>query len=95
MRDAPEFDWDEQNETHLSKHNISRFEAEDVFSGNHILLDYQTEANEQRWVAVGSTRAGRILSIVFTIRGEAIRAITGWTADKGTANLYLKEWGRE
>jgi len=56
------------NEQHLTKHGISRSDAEDVLSGSHILLEYQTEGDEQRWVAVGATRVGRILSIVFAIR---------------------------
>jgi len=53
------------------------------------------EGNEQRWVAVGATRTGRVLNIVFALRGEAIRPITGWTADKETATLYLEQWGLE
>ena len=93
MSDAPEFDWDERNERHLANHGISRSDAEDVLSGNHILLEYQTYGDEQRWVAVGATRAGRILSIVFAVRGEAVRPITGWASDKKTADMYLKEWG--
>src|SRR6266481_779274 len=84
----PEFDWDEQNERHLANHGISRSDAEDVLSGNHILLEYQMEGNEQRWVAVGATRIGRILNIIFAVRGEAMRPITGWAADKETADLY-------
>jgi uncharacterized DUF497 family protein len=95
VRDAPEFDWDKQNERHLTTHGISRSDAEDVPSGNHILVEYQMEGNEQRWIAVGATRSGRVLNVVFAIRGEAMRPITGWTADKETADLYLKEWGRE
>lgn len=95
MRDDPEFDWDGQNEGHLAKHDISRSDAEDVLSGNHILLEYQMEGNEQRWVAVGATRTGRILDIVFAVRGEMVRPITGWVADKETARVYLEEWGRE
>ena len=95
MRDAIEFDWDEHNEKHLAKHRISRFDAEDVLSGNHILLEYQMEKNEQRWVAVGTTRSGRILNIVFAVRGDAVRPITGWAADKETADLYLEQWGLE
>jgi uncharacterized protein len=94
VRDEPEFDWDEQNTKHLAKHGISRSEAEDVRCENHILLEYQMEGNEQRWIAVGATRAGRILNLVFAIRGEAIRPITGCAADKETAGLYLK-WGLE
>jgi len=90
-----EFDWDEHNQRHLAKHGISRFDAEDVLSGNHILLEYQMEGGEHRWIAVGATRAGRILSIVFAVRGEAMRPITGWAADKETADLFLREWGAE
>ena len=66
VRDAPEFDWDEQNERHLANHGISRSDAEDVLSGNHILFEYQMEGNEQRWVAVVATRTGRVLDIVFS-----------------------------
>ena len=95
MTEDCEFDWDEHNEAHLAKHGISRSDAEDVFLGNHVLLEYQMEGNEQRWVAVGTTRIGRILQIVFAVRGEAIRPITGWVADKETAALYLEQWGPE
>src|SRR5580704_11251924 len=89
------FDWDAHNEQHLAKHEISRLDVEDVLTGNHILLEYQMEGDEQRWVAVGATRTGRILDIVFALRGEAIRPITGWAADKETAALFLKQWGQE
>ena len=95
MKDDREFDWDDQNAGHLGKHSISRSDAEDVLTGNQILLEYQMEENEQRWVAVGANRTGRILSIVFAVRREAIRPITGWTADKETAALYLEQWGLE
>jgi uncharacterized DUF497 family protein len=95
VRPKREFDWDEHNRRHLAKHGISRFDAEDVLSGNHILMEYQMEGGEHRWVAVGATRAGRILSIVFAVRGEAMRPITGWAADKETAELFLREWGAE
>ena len=93
MNDDCAFEWDEQNERHLANHDISRSDAEDVLSGNHVLLEYQMEDNEQRWIAVGAARTGRILVIVFAVRGEAMRPITGWVADKETAELYLEQWG--
>ena len=65
MKDDCEFDWDDQDESHLANHGISRTDAEDVLSGNHFLLEYQMEGNEQRWIAVGASRTGRILEIVF------------------------------
>jgi uncharacterized protein len=95
VNDECEFDWDQDNEAHLAQHGISRFDAEDVLSGNHILLEYQMEGNQQRWVAVGATRTGRILNIVFAIRCEAIRPITGWPADKEMVALYFKPSGLE
>jgi uncharacterized DUF497 family protein len=66
-----------------------------VLTGDHILLEYQMEGGEQRWIAVGATRTGRVLNIVFAVRGEAMRPITGWATDKETAELFLREWGRE
>jgi uncharacterized DUF497 family protein len=95
VRESGEFDWDEHNEAHLAKHGISRIDAEDVLSGNHFLMEYQMEGFEQRWVAVGATRVGRVLNIVFAVRGEAMRRITGWAADKETVELYIREWGSE
>jgi uncharacterized protein len=92
---APEFDWDDHNERHLARHNISRSDAEDVLSGNQVLLGYETENREHRWTAVGMTRKGRVLVIVFTIRDEWVRPITGWIADDDTAKLYFEEWGIE
>jgi uncharacterized DUF497 family protein len=95
MPEFCEFDWDAQNEEHLAKHGISRLDAEDVLTGNHILLEYQVEDGEQRWIDLGATGSGRVLNIVFAVRGAALRPITGWVADKETANLYFREWGRE
>ena len=93
MAAPPQFDWDEQNQQHLTRHQISRSEAEDVLSGNHVLMGFDVVDGEERWIAVGATRAARILIIVFAIREEAIRPITGWQADKETETLYLNEWG--
>jgi uncharacterized DUF497 family protein len=97
VRDAPEFDWDEQNERHLANHGISRSDAEDVLSGDHILLEYQMEGNEQRWVAVGATRTGRILNIVFAVRGEAMRPVNGLgcrQSDSGSTPSNSGDWNK-
>lgn len=90
-----EFDWDDQNDKHLGKHGISRLDAEDVLSGSHIISEFQMEENEERWIAVGVTRTGRILVIVFAVWDDAVRPITGWLADREIADQYLKDWGFE
>jgi uncharacterized DUF497 family protein len=86
-------DWDVHNLKHLAKHGISRLDAEDVLSGNHILLEYQMEGDEERWVAIGATRTGRILEIVFAVRAGATRPITGWPASKEMCDVCAEEGG--
>jgi uncharacterized DUF497 family protein len=60
-----------------------------------MLLEFQMEDDEQRWVAVGAARGGRVLNIVFAVRGAAMRPITGWTANKELKELFLKQSGLE
>ena len=93
MDESREFEWDKHNQRHLARHGISRTEAEDVLSGDHVLLEYEMVGHEDRWIAVGSTRTGRILIVVFAVRDEAIRPFTGWPADKEASALYFREWG--
>lgn len=89
----PEFVSDEHNEKHLARHKISRSDAEDALSGNHVLIALESVDGEERWTAVGATRNGRVLIIVFAIRNESIRPIMGWMADKETTKLYFEEMG--
>ena len=60
-----------------------------IFSWNIKLMP--TNLAGSRW---GRCDAGRILTIVFAVRSDAIRPITGWVADKQTAELFIKEWGQ-
>jgi uncharacterized DUF497 family protein len=48
---------------------------------------------EDRWTAAGATNALRVLVVVFTMRGENIRPITGWAADRRTKKDYFMERG--
>lgn len=93
MEESREFEWDKHNQRHLARHGIRRYEAEDVFSGNHVLLEDEMVGDEQRWIAVGPTRAGRILVIVFAVRNKAMHPIAGWAADKEASAMYFREWG--
>ena len=48
------------------------------------------ECDEERVESVGATAGGRILVVVFTWRGEAIRPITAYAAPVRIQKLYLK-----
>jgi uncharacterized DUF497 family protein len=40
------------------------------------------------------TASGRILAVVFTMRGEAIRPITAYTAPQRLQKLYFQQKGK-
>jgi uncharacterized DUF497 family protein len=47
-------------------------------------------AGEQRYEAVGPTKSGRVLVVVFTLRGESYRPITAYPADGWRMRLFLQ-----
>ena len=51
------------------------------------------EIGEERWYALGATDRFRILFPVSTYRGERMRPITGWDADKKLRELYFRKKG--
>jgi uncharacterized DUF497 family protein len=82
------FDWDEANVEHLARHEVSPVEAEEaILDAAAILLEIQTE-DEERFKSVGRTRGGRILAVVFTLRGDLIRAITAFDAPVREQEVY-------
>jgi uncharacterized DUF497 family protein len=63
------FDWDDGNLEHARRHGLSRSEIESVFAGTVIILpDTRHSVTERRFRAIGKTRHGRAVFVVFTIR---------------------------
>ena len=92
--ETPEFHWDDANRSHLALHQITPEEAEQaILDPFAVLLEIQTGGQEERTKALGITAAGRILTVVFAFRGEAIRPITGYTATAILQRLYLERRG--
>ena len=66
------FDWDAGNaRKSVDKHDVSQFEAEQLFFNAPLLLSSDTKHSqgESRIHALGKTDAGRRLHITFTLRG--------------------------
>ena len=85
------FHWDAANRNHLALHDVTPEEAEQAILDPYaVLLEIQTDSAEERTKALGETAAGRILTVVFTFRGDAIRPITAYTATRRLQDLYLK-----
>jgi uncharacterized DUF497 family protein len=88
-----EFDWDASNQSHLARHRISRSEFEQAMRSDPMFVDFSDEGGEERWYAVGGTESFRVLSVVFTFRGERVRPITGWDANKKLREAYFRSKG--
>jgi uncharacterized DUF497 family protein len=77
--DATEFDWDGGNaEKNWLRHRVSQSESEQVFF-NRPLVGAEDEPHshgEVRHYALGRTDAGRLLFVVYTLRGEKVRIIS-------------------
>jgi len=88
--EPPEFHWDDANRGHLALHNVTPEEAEQaILDPDAVLLEIQTGGEEERTKALGITKAGRILTVVVTFRGDAIRPITAYTATRRLQDLDL------
>jgi uncharacterized DUF497 family protein len=85
-----DFDWDADNLTHLAEHEVSPDEFEQVVENDPIDLDYQVVDSEDRMMQVGTTNAGRILTILSTVRNSRIRPITAFPSSKRQIQAYFK-----
>lgn len=84
------FEWDTGNQTKsLRKHGITNQEAEETFFNfKRVLPDQAHSEKEQRFGMLGQTKQGRVLFIVFTVRGNKVRIISARAADKKERNFY-------
>ncbi|MEX1032760.1 MAG: BrnT family toxin [Cellvibrionaceae bacterium] len=67
------FDWDAGNHRKsFEKHEVSRFEAEQVFFNQPLLVleDGKHSQTESRYHGLGKTDSARLLHITFTLRSE-------------------------
>lgn len=84
-----EFQWDSANIEHIARHGVTPEEFEQVFNnGSHVVLDYTLIRGEERWSAIGHTDGGRFLIVVWTMRGNATRAVTAFEASRSMVNEY-------
>jgi uncharacterized DUF497 family protein len=87
------FDWDDENSSHIATHGVSCAEAEPVINNEPFDVELQTVNDEERFVQLGETNAGRIMVVVSTWRESLIRVITAFNAPKAMKDLYLIKKG--
>jgi uncharacterized protein len=66
------FDWDEVNLTKCQRHGVSVAEIERLLSSDPgVAPDLKHSAEEDRFIAVGRSTAGRAVFVAFTLRNKA------------------------
>lgn len=85
------FEWDAGNVLHLwDSHHVRPFEAEEALKDKFATqaVDEPHSETEVRFGVIGKTRKGRILFLVFTVRGGHIRVLHGRDAKRKEVKIY-------
>jgi len=85
------FEWYKGNlQKNFAKHKVTDEEAEQFFQDplKHIINDKLHSKKENRFIVLGHTAAGRVLSVAFTIRNNRIRVISARATSKKERKWY-------
>jgi len=85
------FEWDRRKAaSNLARHGVSFEEAASVFGDplGRIVDDPRHSVGEQRYVLLGFSERRRVLAVMFTERGEAIRLISARKATRRERGAY-------
>jgi uncharacterized DUF497 family protein len=83
-------EWNEKKAaSNRRKHGIDFDDAIEIFYGTS-LLRRSKHNTEERWLAIGETE-GRVVTVVFTWRGDALRVISARRARKNEKRAYYQE----
>jgi uncharacterized protein len=86
-----EFDWDEANVRHLTRHRVLPDEAEHVILNDPVDLGMEIVKGEDRHLNLGSTATGRVLLVVTTWREDRVRVVTAFEPIKRLIQFYYEE----
>ncbi len=89
--DVLQFDWDDGNsEKSWARHSVRPSECEELFGEQPLLLaeDLSHSQREPRFLALGKTRAGRRLLVVFTVRLRRLRVISARDMSRKERSAY-------
>ena len=84
------FDWDDGNLRHIARHDITPAEAEEAVLIEPLEADIQEHTHEQRVLCFGRTKAGRLLTVLYTIRRGKIRIVTAYEMTKPQQQMYFE-----
>jgi uncharacterized protein len=85
------FEWDRHNsQKNWEKHKVAVRECEELFFNAPLVVkvDSRHSQDESRFYCLGRTDLGRLLFVVFTMRGTPIRAISARDMQRKEREVY-------
>ena len=72
MQSWDEFEWDEENERHLARHRVDRFEAEEAATDPQVVVRRagKDRFGNPRYTYIAKTIDGRVLFLVVDRKGQ-------------------------
>jgi uncharacterized DUF497 family protein len=83
-----EFDWDPGNEDKVLGRASERELREAFTDPDQVDRDAYVVRGERRWTFFARTWGGRILFVVYTMRGDKVRVISVRDAEDGEKRIY-------
>lgn len=85
------FEWDPAKAAaNVRKHGILFADATLVLQDERAMTLQDEAQNEQRWVTIGMDALARVLTVVYTWRGDSIRIISARPATPNERRQYLE-----
>lgn len=84
------FDWDRNNLRKIRAHRIGREEVEQALTNDPVFIQDQDAEDENRFLYYGESDSGRLLAVVVTPRGAAIRVVTSYDLAARQRRSYLE-----
>ena len=87
------FQWDRHNAgKNWERHRVAITECEEIFFNTPLVVedDREHSQREPRFYCLGRTDAGRLLFVVFTIRGALIRVISARDMGRKEREVYQR-----
>ena len=87
-----EFEWDPAKaQANLRKHQVAFADAVTVFEDSRALTARDPDAaGEERFISVGKDAFGRMLLLVFALRGDVVRVISARRASRSEQRRYAE-----
>ncbi len=88
-----EFDPEKAKANPINHEGVTFEEAKPVLFDPYVLTREDTDAeDEQRFVSLGMGGKGRILVVVWALRGERLRVISAWKANQLQRRRYEQQF---